>query len=141
MITIYTDGGCISNPGKEGSWSFLVLKDSRVLFSKTVTTIFSKDTTNNKMELKAFIEALKYAKRKKIRELIIFSDSNYLVNCFNKKFKINKNLDEWKIINNLQIHFTYLHVQWIKGHGENIYNNNVDVLMHISRAFITYTIK
>ena len=56
-ITIFTDGACSGNPGKGGWGAVLLYKDSEKRLSGS-----EKLTTNNKMELKATIEALKAIK-------------------------------------------------------------------------------
>ena len=54
MIEIYTDGSCLTNPGN-GGWAAIINKDGGV----TKITGNEKDTTNNRMELLAPINALK----------------------------------------------------------------------------------
>ena len=72
LITIYTDGACKGNPG-EGGWGvYIILSDT----SKKEFFGYENSTTNNRMELTAAIEALKYFKDSK--ELEIYTDSNYL---------------------------------------------------------------
>ena len=56
-ITIFTDGACSGNPGKGGWGAVLLYKDNEKRLSGS-----EKLTTNNRMELKATIEALKAIK-------------------------------------------------------------------------------
>ena len=139
-IKIYTDGACSGNPGK-GAFAFIILKDNEVIhkFSNGF-----KLTTNNRMELLAVIEALKYIKNLNILNNIeIYSDSKYVVDSINKKwldnwiiknFKNVKNIDLWKeylkISNGLDLIFF-----WVEGHSINRYNNECD---KIARDFIKY---
>ena len=75
MIEIYTDGG-YSIPKKKGAWAFALSK--KEYQSETV-----QDSTSNRMELTAIIEAIKYAKGKHPnRNIRIYSDSKYCVNGF-----------------------------------------------------------
>ena len=74
-VQIYTDGACSGNPG-DGGWAAILKYGDR---EKEISG-FIKDTTNNQMELKAAIEALKCLKEPCYVEL--FSDSAYLVNGF-----------------------------------------------------------
>ena len=72
MITIYTDGACSGNPGI-GGWGVVILENKK-------DDIFlnggDDSTTNNKMELTAAIEALKFFKEKK--EIKLITDSKYV---------------------------------------------------------------
>ena len=73
MIEVYTDGSCLGNPGV-GGWAFLVIKENKL----TSKSGLDKNTTNNRMELCAAIEALDFLKDEKI--LKIHTDSRYLKN-------------------------------------------------------------
>jgi len=58
IITIYTDGACLGNPGKGGWAAILLYKNhSKEIFGNQA------HTTNNRMELTAVIEALKTLKK------------------------------------------------------------------------------
>ena len=133
-VIIYTDGACSGNPGK-GGWGAVLRYGER---EKEISG-FEENTTNNKMELTAAIEALKYLKYP--CEVELYSDSAYLVNGFNKKWidgwknngwinsskKEVKNVDLWKELDRLSsIH----RITWIKvkGHSDNEYNNRCDKL-------------
>lgn len=133
-IEIYTDGACSGNPGKGGWGAILIAGENRKEISGG-----EKETTNNRMELTAPIEALKLVKRPcKIK---LYSDSAYLVNAFMNGWIYNwqkngwktadkkdvKNRDLWeKIYSYTQIHS----IEWIKvkGHSDNKYNNLCDRL-------------
>ena len=54
MIKIYTDGSCLKNPG-DGGWAAIIIRDGE---NKEISGS-EKDTTNNRMELLAPINALK----------------------------------------------------------------------------------
>lgn len=86
QVIIYTDGSCSGNPGP-GGWGCVLLhpasgKELRLSGG-------APDTTNNRMEITAAIEALKCLKRPV--EAIIYSDSQYLINAFNKGW-----LNKWQ---------------------------------------------
>ncbi len=72
-IEIYTDGACSGNPGKGGWGAVLLYKHHK-------KEIYGgqKDTTNNRMELQAVIEALKIVK--KTEPIIVYTDSKYVQN-------------------------------------------------------------
>jgi ribonuclease HI len=71
MITIYTDGSCLNNPGN-GGWAAIININNDV--KKISGSV--KDTTNNKMELMAPIKALQEIKEKQPIE--IYTDSQYV---------------------------------------------------------------
>lgn len=80
MLKIYTDGSSRKNPGPGG---FGVV----VLNGKTIEhhhgELYDEDVTNNQMELKALIHAMKYATHNPEEEFVIYSDSAYCVNMCN----------------------------------------------------------
>jgi len=131
-VIIYTDGACSGNPGPGGYGAILMYNDIKKEISGG-----ESNTTNNKMELMAAIEALKLLKMP--CEVELYSDSAYLINCFNnnwldgwkKKGWINskrekvKNIELWQQLDELnKIH----KIKWIKvkGHADNQYNNRCD---------------
>ncbi len=133
-VIIYTDGACSGNPGPGGYGAILMCNDKKKEISGG-----EKNTTNNKMELLAAVEALKLLKMP--CEVDLYSDSAYLINCFNnnwlESWKKNgwknskkesvKNIDLWQELDKLnQIH----KITWIKvkGHADNEYNNRCDYL-------------
>lgn len=133
-VQIYTDGACSGNPG-DGGWAAILVYNGH---EKEISG-FEKNATNNRMELRAAIEALKCLKEPCEAEL--FSDSAYLVDTFNsnwlKNWKSNewlksskdevKNIDMWKELDSLcGVH----KVKWVKvkGHSDNEYNNRCDRL-------------
>jgi len=69
MIKIYTDGSCLKNPG-DGGWAAIIIKDGG---NKEISGS-ERNTTNNRMELLAPINALKEMKRNEPIE--IYTDSN-----------------------------------------------------------------
>lgn len=135
MITVYTDGGAINNPGRGGLGVVLKMGKHR----KEISKGFRK-TTNNRMELMAVIEALKALKKEKM-EVTIHSDSQYVVNAIEKKwvfgwekinFKKKKNPDLWKEF--LKYYRKHnVKMVWVKGHAGIIENEICDNL--VKKAF------
>jgi ribonuclease HI len=134
MITIYTDGSCLTPQGP-GGYACIVIEEDGTEF------IFSegeKITTNNRMELKAIIQALKFVKINEKCE--IFSDSILCINCATGKWKAKANLDLWKEYNivskNKNIKLT-----WVKAHNGDYYNERVDKLAYneAKNVFIHYS--
>ncbi len=129
-IVIYTDGACSGNPGHGGYAAILIYGNKKKIISG-----HEDFTTNNRMELKAVIEALKAIKKKNI-PIEIYTDSTYvqkgvnlwLENWKKRGFKKVKNVDLWieldKLINSFK-HIKFIHV---KGHSGNSLNQLVDSL-------------
>jgi ribonuclease HI len=133
MIEIYTDGSCLGNPGVGGWGAILLYKEHLKKISGG-----NPATTNNQMELKAVIEALKVLK--KSSEVIIYTDSQYVKNGLTtwiKKWKVNgwrtadrkpiKNLELWQEleIESLKHQIDW---RWVKAHNGNKFNEMVDEL-------------
>jgi ribonuclease HI len=133
LIEVYTDGSCLGNPGV-GGWAFLVINENKL----TSKSGLDKNTTNNRMELCAAIEALDFLKDEKI--LKIHTDSSYLKNGISSWIssweknnwltsnkKPVKNKDLWiklaELTKNKNITW-----EWVKAHDENKFNNMVDEL-------------
>ena len=88
MVEIYTDGSSIGNPGPGGYGIVMQWKGKN--YKKEFYNGY-RHTTNNRMELIAVIKALE--KLKKInQEVVIFSDSKYVIDAVEKKwvFKWNE---------------------------------------------------
>ena len=133
-ITIYTDGACSGNPGP-GGWGCILMYNG----NKKELSGGSKETTNNIMEITATIEALKALKFP--CEVDLYSDSAYVVNCFNQGWIYNWIKKGWKTadgspVKNKELwqalyQFTQIHkIEFIKvkGHSDNDYNNRCDEL-------------
>lgn len=130
MITIYTDGSSRGNPGPGGYGVILISGKHRKELSRGYRL-----TTNNRMELMSVIAGLE-ALKKLPSDVVVFSDSKYVVDAIEKKwlhgwvqkgFKGKKNADLWKRF--LQISSRH-HVKfrWIKGHNQHPLNERCDEL-------------
>jgi ribonuclease HI len=88
-LHVYTDGACKGNPGK-GGYAYTAYDEKGEVWVKSSGT--DRETTNNKMELTAAIEAIRMIdKLYKNCSIRIYSDSAYLVNCFNDNW-----IEKWK---------------------------------------------
>ena len=132
-IEIYTDGACRGNPGPGGWGALLIYQDTR----KTLHG-GAPDTTNNRMEMQAVIEALKVLKSK--CEIKLYTDSKYVMDGINKWLpgwkkrdwktagkKAVKNQDLWEVLD-LAIKMHEIEWHWVKGHTGNLGNEEADSL-------------
>lgn len=135
LVEIFTDGA-ISKNGKEGSvggWGAVLIV--RGAESKKELWGSKTNTTNNEMELMACYEALSRIKGTN-HDVHLYSDSQYVVNTFNKwldvwintgRLKGRPNIDLILDIQRLsQKHNVKWH--WIKGHAGHEYNERADQL-------------
>ena len=131
-VEIYTDGACSGNPGPGGWGAILRYKETEKELSGGAA-----DTTNNRMELTAVIEALALLKEPCVVEL--YSDSKYVIDGLSKGWakswqkrgwiKSDKkpalNPDLWERLLALTDRHE-MHYHWVKGHAENEKNNRCD---------------
>ena len=133
MIKIYTDGSCLENPG-DGGWAAIIIIGQQ----KKIISGNQENTTNNRMELLAPIEALKTLQKNSKVELI--TDSKYVklgITEWIHNWKMNgwktsnkkevKNIDLWKQLDSLVRDFD-TKWSWVKGHSTDLLNNEVDLL-------------
>jgi ribonuclease HI len=122
MITIFTDGSCKGNPGP-GGWAAIILKNKEKIISKGR----EEKTTNNRMEMTAVIEGLRYVHENHLQKnkIQIFSDSNLIVETINKNWKRKANLDLWEELDELNEEMDVSYA-WVKAHHTNALNNEVD---------------
>jgi ribonuclease HI len=131
-VIVYTDGGCDPNPGV-GGWSAVL----RYQGQERELSGGAPDTTNNRMELTAAIEALKALKRPCRVEL--HTDSQYLqrgVTEWMPAWKRNgwrtrsgpvKNQDLWRELD-IQLARHQVGWSWVRGHAGDECNERCDVL-------------
>jgi ribonuclease HI len=133
-VTLYTDGACSGNPGP-GGWG-LILKHGE---NKKEMSGYEPKTTNNRMELTAVIEGLQALK--KPCKVTVTTDSRYVADGINKGWakswreknwikpdkKPALNVDLWKTLLELCERHDVT-VIWVRGHGDNPYNNRCDAL-------------
>ncbi|MBB5518663.1 ribonuclease HI [Amphiplicatus metriothermophilus] len=131
MIEIYTDGACAGNPGP-GGWGALILENGREreLYGGEA------ETTNNRMEMTAAIEAL----RATSGPVVLYTDSQYLKNGvadWMSRWKRNgwktadrkpvKNQDLWLALDEL-LAGREVEWRWLRGHAGNAGNERADAL-------------
>ena len=132
-LEIYTDGACRGNPGPGGWGALLIYGDDR-------KEIYGGEhnSTNNRMELCAAIQALASLKRE--CELTLYTDSQYVMKGMQEwiqGWKARgwktaakqpvKNADLWQELDT-QVARHQVHWVWVKGHAGNEGNEMADQL-------------
>lgn len=137
---IYTDGGCINNPGPGGYGVVMIQGDTRKEFSGGY-----RFTTNNRMELMACIVGLKALGPGYTDPVRVLTDSRYVVNGIEKgwakKWQQNnwmrdkthsaENIDLWSMLLDLTEKYD-ARFEWVKGHAGNRENERCDELAKLS---------
>jgi len=142
IIDIYTDGACSGNPGP-GGWGALLLSGTHEKEIKGGEA----DTTNNRMELRAAIEALESLKGPS--EVRLHTDSTYVRNGITQwlaRWKRNgwktadrkpvKNIDLWQRLDTAAARHR-IDWRWVKGHAGHPENERADAL---ARAGLSETL-
>jgi len=145
---IYTDGGCSVNNklfNCPGAYAFIVAESGDVEIGRECKRI--EQTTNNRMELYAAIEGLRWLikERTGLRscDCTVITDSKYLRDGYHEylpEWKKNgwrksdgrqvMNLDLWRKLSELSPEFSSLRFQWVRGHANHRQNCEVDTMVH-----------
>jgi ribonuclease HI len=144
VLYVYTDGGCLGNPGP-GGWAYVMVlgtfQGEKVVAEGKGA---EKDTTNNRMELQAVISALRALRDAKELpwKAVVLTDSQYVQkgitewihlwkknNWRNSDKQPVKNQDLWKRLEVLTEDLT-LQWEWVKGHAGNNWNERCDRMTH-----------
>lgn len=144
---VYTDGACSGNPGK-GGWAYVMVSSDGIEVSGSG---YEEHTTNNRMELIAIIESLIALDQNLgigTNQIIVYSDSAYIMNCYAAKWWENWLENDWKTANKKPVKNQDLwerlipffkrpniHFCKVKGHADNEYNNIVDKMAVQARSF------
>ncbi|MGB8166346.1 MAG: ribonuclease HI [Chthoniobacteraceae bacterium] len=138
-VVIHTDGACEGNPGP-GGWAAVLTSGAH----RKVISGGYRRTTNNRMELRAVIEALAALKGES-RRVKVVSDSRYVTDAVNKRWLANwvrvgfrktggvrENADLWIELHALlQRHSVKF--EWIRGHNAHAANEECDLLAVAAR--------
>ncbi len=118
---VYADGSCIGNPGP-GGWGVVVQDPDGI-----VTELNGHDpsTTNNRMELTGAIEGLRATEPG--TDVVVRSDSRYVVNSMMLHYKRNKNHDLWEQLD-AEAAARRVRFEWVRGHDTDPTNNRADEL-------------
>lgn len=131
LVEVYTDGSCMGNPGP-GGWGAVFLYNNQ----RSIISGYEEQTTNNRMELKAAIEAISVLP--KYINIHIYTDSGYVKNGITvwvhswvkNKWRTTdnrkvKNQDLWELLYELNENRS-ITWHWVKGHSNCINNENAD---------------
>lgn len=134
MMHIYTDGACSHNGTWQGGWGVVVVKNDEVLHTFGGT---QEKTTNNQMEMKAVIEAMRYAKEQGSFSTI-YTDSAYVHNAFSQGWITNWQRNGWvnskkQPVKNQELWQEMIslgtpNLVKVKGHATDKYNNMADAI-------------
>jgi len=137
-LTAYTDGACSGNPGPGGWGVLLIAKNGDEILKESELCGGASDTTNNRMELQAAIEALEALSRRS--EITIITDSSYVKDGITKwlfgwkkngwktsQKKPVKNVELWQALDDAQSRHD-VSWEWVKGHAGHEENERADAL-------------
>jgi len=133
QVEIFTDGACSGNPGPGGWGAILRHKKTQKELSG-----YAPETTNNRMELTAVVEALRGLKEPCL--VTLYTDSRYLkdgITSWIQKWKKNgwktaskepvKNKDLWEVLDEV-VRKHQIEWKWVKGHDGHPENERCDEL-------------
>ena len=139
QIKIYTDGSCLGNPGP-GGWGSIIIVDDKIKEMSGGAIA----TTNNRMEMIAFLKSLQLIARiNKSAFIDFYIDSKYVIDGTTKwgynwqknNYRNSKgtiaNDELWREIlplYNRLIKTHKINLHWVKGHSGNKFNEKVDKL-------------
>jgi len=120
LIEIYTDGACIGNPGS-GGWAAIIIEDG------TQREVHGREayTTNNRMEIMAVINGLSSVPES--ADVMIVSDSTYVVNTMTRNWKRKANIDLWERLDK-ETAKRNVKWRWVRGHAGHPMNEKADSL-------------
>lgn len=119
---LYADGACLGNPGP-GGWGVVIAEPAEEY--RELSGGPYPATTNNKMEIMAAIEGLRDIAEG--AEVIVRSDSSYVVNTMMKGWKRNANDDLWRELDR-EVASRKVRFEWVRGHAGDKNNERADRL-------------
>ena len=139
-VVAYTDGGCRGNPGGIGGWGVVLVHPATQQALERAGGVH--DTTNQRMELMAALQALQSVRRAG-SEILIVSDSKYVINCCSqwmagwkrrgwaRKDGPLANVELLQELDALIVRHT-VRWQWVAGHSGDPGNDRADALANLA---------
>lgn len=132
MIRIYTDGA-YSPSRNQGGWAYVVVENGEEIDRDLDAEM---DTTNNRMEIMAVIKAVEFVNKYKLKDVIIVSDSMYVIGTITLGWSKKKNTDLWDILFN-SLKGVIINWEHVKGHNGDKWNEHCDMLaVHASKLIL-----
>lgn len=156
-IEVYTDGSCkyVGQNMSFGGWAYIVVQDGKKIYEASGSEY---GTTNQRMELRAILEGLRYAQsiRRSSEKVAIYSDSAYAINCYKQDWYSRwltngwttargesvDNKDLWENIIPFFDDFWYTFIK-VNGHSNVFWNNKCDEMAQQAsdRLKLTWKVK
>ncbi len=137
---IYTDGACSPNPGA-GGYGLIIVQNSR----RTELSGGFRNTTNNRMEMMAALVGLQMVAKDVDVDVVVYSDSRYLVNMVNGGYARKWRANGWRLANRqpalnsdlwgelLDLAHDRVTFEWVRGHNEHPENEQCDAMAVAAR--------
>jgi len=122
-VTAYTDGACSGNPGPAGIGVLLKCGESEREISKAIG-----NSTNNRAEMQAVIEAMQAVHQPERCSLTIYTDSQLVLKTLAGQWRAKKNLDLLETARGLVKQFAGFSIKFVKGHAGDPGNTRADYL-------------
>ncbi len=133
---IFTDGA-YSSTRDQGGIAFVITQEDKNIFEYSKTY---KTTTNNRMEMLACIVALESIQEPS--DVILVSDSQYVVKTYTDNWKRKKNNDLWDRFDKAIKRHRSVNFEWVRGHANNEINNRCDRLaVEASQKEVNYELQ
>lgn len=138
-VKIYTDGACLTNPGGPGGIGTIIQqngKKTEISKGYPIAKEGESQVTNNRMEIQAIIEGLKSLKEPS--SVLVYSDSQYAINCARGIWQKTKNIDLWIELEPL-MDLHRVRFEWVRGHSDDELNNRCDEIAGIAAKALGYS--
>lgn len=153
-IELWTDGSCKANGTNNavGGWGYVCVIEGKPILLKADA---EQNTTNNRMEMTAMIKGLKDLTTlvknefREYDEIIVYTDSAYIQNCYNQKWYVNWMNNGWKTSNKGEVKNQDLwkqlvpffmnpniKIEKVKGHNGIELNEKVDTMAQQAAAHL-----
>lgn len=133
LYLIHTDGACSGNPGP-GGYAALISQDGADL---ALIQGGEPETTNNRMEMRAVLEALRHLPDEAVVEVV--SDSQLVIKTMTGEFSRKKNRELWSAIDEQVVRLGEVRWTWVRGHNGDPRNERADEMARAAVAQVRKT--